>query len=71
MPLTTPESITAAREAAGITRYRLARLLGTHHTTVLRWETGERTPTPAMRGHLERTLRDARRRRRRADAQDA
>lgn len=42
-------NLTGARESAGLTRCRLAELVGRHESTVSRWESGSRTPQPTER----------------------
>lgn len=59
--LTKPGGIASACEAAGITRYRLAQLVGVHHATVLRWDSGQTRLRPSMRLAVERVLEDVRR----------
>lgn len=65
--LTTPGSIAAACEAAGITRYRLAQLVGVHPSTVLRWDSGHNKMRESMQQAVERALAAERRRQRRAE----
>lgn len=39
-----PRAAKAIREAAGVSRARMAQQLGVHEHTVMRWERGERRP---------------------------
>jgi transcriptional regulator with XRE-family HTH domain len=46
----------AFRKARRLTHEAMARLLGVHTSTVIRWETGKASPTTALIGKLETLL---------------
>ena len=48
--------LTQRREALGLTKTNLARLLEVNRATVHRWESGESTPRPELRSPLARAL---------------
>jgi transcriptional regulator with XRE-family HTH domain len=48
-----PERLKAYRQIHGISRKKLARILGVDEGTVSRWETGQRRPAEAYRERIE------------------
>ena len=55
-PVTLGERIVAARCALGLPRKRLAQRIGVDEGTLMRWETGEWTPTRLTRPKLDAFL---------------
>mgnify|MGYP002068606856 CR=1 FL=1 len=56
-PVTLGDRIAAERRRAGVSRKRLARIVGVDEATVARWERGRSVPSPAMILRLWETLR--------------
>ena len=56
LPATFAERLTAHRRRMGLSRERLAQILGVHKTTVVRWETGATKPPKPFREKVEAFL---------------
>jgi transcriptional regulator with XRE-family HTH domain len=52
----TPEALKAAREAANLSRFALAKLAGIHRADVTNMEAGRRTIGPGMAARLREAL---------------
>jgi DNA-binding transcriptional regulator YiaG len=59
-PTSFAEKLTAYRRGRGLSREALARTLGVHKTTVVRWETGRRHPLRSLQGRIDAVISELR-----------